>query len=163
MLETGPITKSDKGLNQRSVVGGMLLQSRNFPELKVSGLKCVTKREPTKEELDALLFAWRVNKHVKSNSIVLAKEEVTVGIGAGQMSRVDACRIAAEKGSDKVNGSVISSDAFFPFRDGVDEVAEKGITAIIQPGGSIRDQEVIDAANEHDIAMVFSGVRLFKH
>ena len=110
-----------------------------------------------------MLFAWKVNKHVKSNSIVLAKNNVTVGIGAGQMSRVDAVKLAVMKSEGKSEGSVMSSDAFFPFRDGIDEAAKAGITAIIQPGGSIRDKEVIDAANQYKIAMVFTGIRLFRH
>jgi len=110
-----------------------------------------------------LIFAWKVNKHVKSNSIVLAKGEMTTGIGAGQMSRVDAVKLAVMKSEGKSQRSVMSSDAFFPFRDGVDEAAKMGVTAIIQPGGSIRDEEIIQAANEHNIAMVFTGIRLFRH
>ena len=110
-----------------------------------------------------MVFAWKVNKHVKSNSVVFVKDDVTVGIGAGQMSRVDAVNLAIMKNGNKIKGSVMSSDAFFPFRDGVDQAAKAGVTAIIQPGGSIRDNEVIQAANEHNIAMVFTGIRLFKH
>src|SRR3989338_2863806 len=110
-----------------------------------------------------MLFAFKLGKHVKSNAIVFAKNNATVGIGAGQMSRVDAVKIAAAKAGSKAKGAVMSSDAFFPFRDGIDEAAKAGITAIIQPGGSIKDKEVIDAANEHNIAMVFTGIRLFWH
>ena len=110
-----------------------------------------------------MIFAWKVNKHVKSNSIVLAKDEMTVGIGAGQMSRVDAVNLAVIKSEGKSQSCVMSSDAFFPFRDGVDEAAKAGVTAIIQPGGSIRDEEVIQVANENNIAMVFTGIRLFRH
>jgi phosphoribosylaminoimidazolecarboxamide formyltransferase/IMP cyclohydrolase len=110
-----------------------------------------------------MIFAWKVNKHVKSNSIVFAKDKATVGIGAGQMSRVDAVKIATKKAGGRAKGAVMSSDAFFPFRDGIDEAAKAGITAVIQPGGSIRDKEVIEAVNEHNIAMVFSDIRLFYH
>ena len=163
LLETGPIIKDYRSLDMRRVVGGLLVQTRQYPDLSKNNLKFVTKRKPTKEELNALIFAWKTNKHVKSNSIVLAKGNVTVGIGAGQMSRVDAAKLAVIKSEGKCQGSVMSSDAFFPFRDGVDEAAKAGVTAIIQPGGSIRDKEVIEAANEYNIAMVFTGVRLFKH
>ena len=129
-------------------------------------IEVVTRRAPTAAELEDLLFAWRVVKHVKSNAIVLAKDAMTVGIGAGQMSRVWSTRIAALKGNEAalpVAGSVLASDAFFPFRDGVDDAAEAGAVAIIQPGGSMRDDEVIAAANEHGIAMVFTRVRHFRH
>ena len=163
LLETGPIIKNYRSPDMRRVVGGLLVQTRQYPDLSKKNLKLVTKRKPTREELNALIFAWKVNKHVKSNSIVLAKDEMTVGIGAGQMSRVDAVKLAVIKSEGKSNGSVMSSDAFFPFRDGVDAAAKAGVTAIIQPGGSIKDEEVIQAANEHDIAMVFTGIRLFKH
>lgn len=163
LLETGPIVKDYRSLDLRRVVGGLLVQTRQYPEIREKDLKIVTKRKPTKEELKALIFAWKVNKHVKSNSIVLAKENATVGIGAGQMSRVDAVKLAVMKSEGKSQGSVMSSDAFFPFRDGIDEAAKAGVTAIIQPGGSIRDEEAIQAANEHNLAMVFSGIRLFRH
>ena len=126
-------------------------------------LKAVTKRKPNKDELEDLLFAWKVAKQIKSNAIVLTKNKQTVGVGAGQMSRVDAVLIAIRKSEGRSNGSYLASDAFFPFRDGVDEAAKAGITAIIQPGGSKRDEEVIEAANEHNLAMVFTGVRCFKH
>ena len=163
LLETGPIIKDYRSLDMRRVVGGLLIQTRQYPELTGKELKVVTKRKPTREELKDLIFAWKVNKHVKSNSVVFVKDFVTVGIGAGQMSRVDAVNLAIMKSEDKIKGSVMSSDAFFPFRDGVDEAAKAGVTSIIQPGGSIRDKEVIQAANEHNIAMVFTGIRLFKH
>ena len=163
LLETGPIVKDYRSPDMRRVVGGMLVQTRQFPDLSKKNLKIVTKRKPTKEEINAMIFAWKVNKHVKSNSIVLAKGNATVGIGAGQMSRVDSVKLAVMKSGGKCRGSVMSSDAFFPFRDGVDEAAKNGVTAIIQPGGSIRDDEVIQAANEHNIAMAFTGIRLFKH
>jgi phosphoribosylaminoimidazolecarboxamide formyltransferase/IMP cyclohydrolase len=129
-------------------------------------LRIVTRRQPTNREVEELLFAWRVVKFVKSNAIVFARDGMTIGIGAGQMSRVYSTRIAAIKAADaglEVRGSVMASDAFFPFRDGVDAGAEHGIKAIIQPGGSIRDDEVIAAADEHDLAMVFTGVRHFRH
>ena len=163
LLETGPIIKDYRSPDMKKVVGGLLVQTRQYPDLKEKELKAVTKRKPTKEEIKSLIFAWKVNKHVKSNSVVFVKDDVTVGIGAGQMSRVDAVNLAIMKNKGKIKGSVMSSDAFFPFRDGVDQAAKAGVTAIIQPGGSIRDKEVIQAANENNIAMVFTGIRLFKH
>ena len=163
LLETGAIIKSEKGYNLRKVAGGLLVQTRNWPEPEPKEWKVVTKRKPTAKEIKDMVFCWKVNKHVKSNAVIFAKDLTTVGIGAGQMSRVDSSMIAAKKAKEKAKGAVVSSDAFFPFRDGVDETAKSGITAIVQPGGSIRDKEVIDAANEHGIAMVFTGVRLFKH
>ena len=129
-------------------------------------LKVVTKRKPTDSELDDLLFAWQVCKYVKSNAIIYVKDRMTIGVGAGQMSRVVSSRIAAMKAKDEgfdVKGSVMASDAFFPFRDGLDVAAEYGISAVIQPGGSMRDQEVIAAADEHGIAMVLTGMRHFRH
>jgi len=163
LLETGTIRKCDECFEYKKVNGGLLYQNCSHIVIKEKGMKVVTKRKPTKDEIKDLLFAWVVNKHVKSNSVVFAKDNVTVGIGAGQMSRVDAVKIAVEKSKGRCKGSVMSSDAFFPFRDGVDEAAKAGVTAIIQPGGSIRDKEVIEAANEHNIAMVFTGIRLFRH
>ena len=147
----------------KKVAGGLLLQEGECPQISGKYMKIVSKRKSTKDELKAMKFAWKVNKHVKSNSVVLAKADVTTGIGAGQMSRVDAVKLAVMKSLGKGKGSVMSSDAFFPFRDGVDEAAKAGVTAIIQPGGSIRDREVIDAADEHNMAMVFTGIRLFRH
>ncbi len=129
-------------------------------------LRVVTRRAPGEDELEDLLFAWRVCKYVKSNAIVYARERMTIGVGAGQMSRVYSARIAAIKAADaglQVRGSVMASDAFFPFRDGLDAAAEAGIRAVIQPGGSMRDDEVVAAADEHDIAMVFTGMRHFRH
>ncbi len=163
LMETGAMKSNKAGYDLKKVAGGILAQSNYWPEISKKILKAVTKRNPTKEEINALIFACKVNKHVKSNSIVLAKDNVTVGIGAGQMSRVDAVKLAIMKSEGKSHGSVMSSDAFFPFRDGIDEAAKAGITAIIQPGGSIRDKEVIDAANEHSMAMAFTGIRLFRH
>ena len=120
-------------------------------------------RAPSDKEIDDLLFAWTVCKHTKSNAIVYARDQQTVGVGAGQMSRVDSVKIGAMRAQLPVAGSVLASDAFFPFRDGIDEAAKHGITAVIQPGGSVRDEEVIAAANEHNLAMVFTGIRHFKH
>jgi phosphoribosylaminoimidazolecarboxamide formyltransferase/IMP cyclohydrolase len=123
----------------------------------------VTKRQPTEAEYAALDFAWRIVKHVKSNAIVFATEHQLVGVGAGQMSRVDSVKIASMKASLPTKGAVLGSDAFFPFRDGIDMAAEAGVTAIIQPGGSVRDDEAVQAADEHSIAMIFTGERHFKH
>ena len=161
------------GLTVKSVAGGLLVQSRDNAVVDAMQLKTVTKRAPTESELADLRFAFRVAKHVKSNTIVYAKDRATVGIGAGQMSRVDAARIAARKAEDAAReqklaapltkGSVVASDAFFPFADGLLVAIEAGATAVIQPGGSVRDDEVIKAADEHGIAMVFTGTRHFRH
>jgi phosphoribosylaminoimidazolecarboxamide formyltransferase/IMP cyclohydrolase len=131
--------------------------------LNEDSFKVVTDRQPTPNEMSALRFAWAVCKHVKSNAIVYAKDGQLVGVGAGQMSRVDSVKLGASKALLELKGSVLASDAFFPFRDGVDEAAKHGITAIIQPGGSLKDNESIAAANEHGIAMVLTGMRHFKH
>ena len=164
ILETGPLEHAKPAMDYRKVVGGMLAQDRDISRLEdASKLKVVSERAPTEREIRDMLFAWRVTKHVKSNSIVFAKDSTTAGIGAGQMSRVDAVRIASFKGGERTEGAVMSSDAFFPFRDGIDEAHKAGITAVIHPGGSIRDEEVIEAANEYGMAMVFTGYRVFKH
>lgn len=147
----------------RSVEGGFVVQEMDMHELDPGELQVVTTRQPTEQEMKDLLFAWKVVKHVKSNAIVVARDNVTLGVGAGQMNRVGSARIALEQAGEKARGAVMASDAFFPFRDTVDLAAQYGITAIIQPGGSVRDQESIDACNEHGIAMVFTGVRHFKH
>lgn len=147
----------------KQISGGMLVQTRDTHRQKRQELKVVSQRPPSETEIDDLLFAWTVCKHTKSNAIVYARDHQTVGVGAGQMSRIDSVKIAAMRAHLPVQGSVMASDAFFPFRDGVDEAAKHGITAVIQPGGSVRDEEVIAAANEHGIAMVFTGVRHFKH
>ena len=152
-----------KGPEYKQISGGMLVQTRDQHQLKREDLKVVSARQPTEDEIRALLFAWTVCKHTKSNAIVYARDGQTVGVGAGQMSRVDSVRIGAMRAQLPVAGSVLASDAFFPFRDGLDEAARNGITAVIQPGGSVRDDEVIAAANEHGLAMVFTGVRHFKH
>lgn len=145
------------------VSGGMLVQDADVRPLTPADLKVVTQRQPTPEEMRALLFAWKVCKHVKSNAIVYTRDGQTVGVGAGQMSRVDSCKIGAMKAVLPLKGTVAASDAFFPFPDGVEEIAKAGATAIIQPGGSVRDQEVIDAANRLGLAMVVTGVRHFRH
>jgi phosphoribosylaminoimidazolecarboxamide formyltransferase/IMP cyclohydrolase len=151
------------GLEYKQISGGMLVQTRDMHRLKREDLKVVTKRAPSDKEIGDLLFAWTVCKHTKSNAIVYVRERQTVGVGAGQMSRVDSVKIGAMRAQLPTAGSVLASDAFFPFRDGLDEAAKHGITAVIQPGGSVRDAEVIAAADEHGLAMVFTGVRHFKH
>ncbi|MET0625093.1 MAG: bifunctional phosphoribosylaminoimidazolecarboxamide formyltransferase/IMP cyclohydrolase [Pyrinomonadaceae bacterium] len=155
--------RGPSGLDFKRVTGGMLVQTRDTHRLRREDLKVVTRRAPSEEEIEALLFAWTVCKHTKSNAIVYARAGQTVGVGAGQMSRVDSVRIGAMRAQLPVEGSVLASDAFFPFRDGLDEAARHGITAVIQPGGSVRDAEVIAAADEHGLAMVFTGVRHFRH
>ena len=174
LLLTGTMpTSADKTLNVKSITGGFLVQETDNSEVAHSDLRVVTKRKPTDDQVDDLLFAFRVCKHVKSNAIVYAKGGMTIGIGAGQMSRVDSARIAAWKASENCEtenanllptaNSVAASDAFFPFPDGILALVEAGAKAIIQPGGSIRDEEVIQTANEHNLAMVFTGVRNFRH
>jgi phosphoribosylaminoimidazolecarboxamide formyltransferase/IMP cyclohydrolase len=147
----------------KNVSGGLLVQDTDSNQLTEGDLQVVTKRQPTAEEKRALLFAWKVCKHVKSNAILYARDGQTVGVGAGQMSRVDACKVGAMKAVLPLQGAVAASDAFFPFPDGVEEIAKVGATAIIQPGGSVRDQEVVEAANRHGLAMIFTGVRHFRH
>ncbi|MGH9539880.1 MAG: bifunctional phosphoribosylaminoimidazolecarboxamide formyltransferase/IMP cyclohydrolase [Terriglobales bacterium] len=147
----------------KNVSGGILLQDADVRPLQDSDLKLVTRRPPTPEEKAALLFAWKVCKHVKSNAILYARNGQTVGVGAGQMSRVDSCKIGAMKAVLPLKGTVAASDAFFPFPDGIEEIAKVGATAIIQPGGSVRDQEVIEAADRLGLAMIFTGVRHFRH
>ena len=164
LLECGKWTGSVAQLDMKRVAGGLLVQDADV--LLNAELRVVTQRAPTDKEMDDLLFAWRVAKFVKSNAIVYAKDRMTVGVGAGQMSRVNSARIAAIKAEHAglpVPGSVMASDAFFPFRDGIDQAAAAGIQAVIQPGGSMRDDEVIAAANAHGIAMVFTGTRHFRH
>jgi phosphoribosylaminoimidazolecarboxamide formyltransferase/IMP cyclohydrolase len=165
ILQTPPLTASSfrGGFDLRKVLGGLLLQDRDLGKVSMDQWKVVTKRKPTEEEKRAMAFGWKVAKHVKSNAIVLVREDRTIGIGAGQMSRVDSTRLAVLKAQSSTKGTVLASDAMFPFRDGVDTGAESGATAIIQPGGSIRDDEVIAAADEYNIAMVFTGMRHFRH
>jgi len=155
--------KTEKEYDLRNVSGGLLLQDKDSVTLNEDNLKVVTNRQPTEKEWSAMRFAWKVAKHVKSNAIIYATKNETVGIGAGQMSRVDSSKLAAMKANKPIQGTAMASDAFFPFRDSVDEAAKVGGTAIIQPGGSVKDEEVIAAANEHNIAMVFTGIRHFKH
>jgi phosphoribosylaminoimidazolecarboxamide formyltransferase/IMP cyclohydrolase len=164
LLECGAWSDAVKQLDMKRVAGGLLVQDADV--LLNAELRTVTQRAPSDKEMDDLLFAWRVAKFVKSNAIVYAKDRMTVGVGAGQMSRVNSARIAAIKAEHAglaVPGSVMASDAFFPFRDGIDQAAAAGIRAVIQPGGSLRDEEVIAAANEHGLAMVFTGTRHFRH
>ena len=146
-----------------NVNDGLLVQDIDDHKITAEDLRCVTNRKPTEEELEQLLFAWKVVKHVKSNAIVLVKDNMTIGVGAGQMNRVGAAKIAIEQAGEKAKGSIMSSDAFFPMPDTVEEAVKAGVTAIIQPGGSIKDQLSIDVCNEHGIAMVYTGVRHFKH
>ncbi len=160
------INLKDMGFDFRRVIGGVLVQEADLVDLEPLNLKVMTKRKPTVDEMEALIFAWKVVKHVKSNAIVYAKKDRTLGIGAGQMSRVDASKIAVMKAKEMghdLRGSVVASDAFFPFPDGLIEAIKAGATAVIQPGGSIRDEEVIKTADEYNIAMVFTGIRHFKH
>ena len=166
VLVTGGSDVSGLKHEYRSVNGGLLVQTRDEGMVAKASLKVVTKRQPTSDEMDDLLFAWQVCKYVKSNAIIYAKGRTTIGVGAGQMSRVVSSRIAAMKAKDEgltVAGAVMASDAFFPFRDGLDVAAEFGIKAVIQPGGSMRDPEVISAADEHGMAMVLTGMRHFRH
>ncbi len=167
VLVTGNLAQPlTQALEYKSVAGGLLVQNRDTGTVRAQDLRVVTRRPPTLAELDDLIFAWAVAKFVKSNAIVAVKDHMTVGIGAGQMSRVVSSKIAAMKAKDEgldLGGAAIASDAFFPFRDGLDALAEFGITSIIQPGGSKRDAEVIEAADEHGLAMVFTGMRHFRH
>jgi phosphoribosylaminoimidazolecarboxamide formyltransferase / IMP cyclohydrolase len=167
LLRTGPLETGTelraKTLDWRRVDGGLLVQTRDLGSNDFDDLKVVTKRQPTAAELDDLRFAWVVCKHVKSNAIVLAKDRMLIGVGAGQMSRVDSVHLAVRKAGDRVGGSVMASDAFFPFRDNIDEAAKAGVRAVIQPGGSMRDQDSIQACDEHGLAMIFTGIRHFRH
>lgn len=165
LLEIGSLDVAEReGMDMKKLVGGLLLQDRDLGALRdVSEIRIPTKRQPSNEEYEACDFAWKVCKHVKSNAIVFAMKNQTVGIGAGQMSRVDSVKLAEMKAVLPVKGSVMASDAFFPFRDGLDAAANAGVTAVIQPGGSIRDEEVIKAADEHHMAMIMTGMRHFRH
>jgi len=165
LLETGElyINHQKPGYDMKKVTGGLLVQDRDLKDIISDKLKCVTQKEPTAEQKEDLLFAWKVVKHVKSNAIVMAKDRMIVGVGAGQMSRVDAMIIAGRKSAGRQNGGIVASDAFFPFPDAIEEAANKGIKAVIQPGGSIRDEQVIKAADENGITMLFTGIRHFRH
>ncbi|HET9483197.1 MAG TPA: bifunctional phosphoribosylaminoimidazolecarboxamide formyltransferase/IMP cyclohydrolase [Xanthomonadales bacterium] len=166
VLETGPWGERGPALDFKRIAGGLLVQDADTDAVSAASLRCVTRRAPDADELRDLAFAWKVAMYVKSNAIVYARGQRTIGIGAGQMSRVVSARIAAMKAAEaglEVPGSVMASDAFFPFRDGIDAAAAAGIRAVVQPGGSMRDKEVVAAADEHGIAMVFTGVRHFRH
>lgn len=163
VLQMGENLRISTHLELRRISGGVLVQERDAELLDEEKFQVVTERQPTPAEMSALKFAWAICKHVKSNAIVYSAEHQLVGVGAGQMSRVDSVKLGASKAQLPLTGTVLASDAFFPFRDGLDEAAKHGITAAIQPGGSVRDKEVIEAANEHGIAMVFAGMRHFKH
>ena len=163
VLEVGNIEKRDQLLEVRNIVGGVIVQETDTSVLSRSGLKTVTELEPSEEEINTMLFGWKVLKHIKSNGILIVKDNTTVGVGAGQVSRVDSVDIAMKKSGTEIKNSILCSDAFFPFRDSIDKIAGSGIKAVLQPGGSMRDDEVISACNEHGIAMVFTGQRCFKH
>lgn len=166
LLSSGILSKQLATYDYKKVTGGLLIQDRDLGMIVESDLNIVSKTAPTDEQMQDLLFAWKVAKYVKSNAIVYVKNGMTIGVGAGQMSRVYSAKIAGIKAADEkleVTGSVMASDAFFPFRDGIDAASAAGIKAVIHPGGSMRDQEVIDAADEHGMAMVFTGMRHFKH
>ena len=166
LLECGQWTAPAQGFDLKRVNGGLLVQERDHGMVTLGDLTVVSQRQPTEAELKDLLFCWKVAKFVKSNAIVYAKDGQTIGVGAGQMSRVYSAKIAGIKAEDEgltVAGSVMASDAFFPFRDGIDAAAAAGISCVIQPGGSMRDNEVIEAANEHGMCMVFTNMRHFRH
>jgi phosphoribosylaminoimidazolecarboxamide formyltransferase/IMP cyclohydrolase len=167
VLETGDWpSAAGPGFDFKKVSGGLLVQNTDLGVISEGDLKLVTDLAPTPQQIQDMLFAWTVVKYVKSNAIIFCKDNMTIGVGAGQMSRVYSTKIAAIKAADEgleIKGSVMASDAFFPFRDGIDAAAQTGISAIIQPGGSMRDDEVIQAANEHGLAMVFTGMRHFRH
>ncbi|MBU1006645.1 MAG: bifunctional phosphoribosylaminoimidazolecarboxamide formyltransferase/IMP cyclohydrolase [Candidatus Omnitrophica bacterium] len=163
LIEVGPLKGIEKDYDLKKVVGGVLIQDRDILGIEEKGLKVVTKKKPTASEIESLLFGWRIVKHVRSNAIVLCDGTRTVGIGAGQMSRVDSMIIAIRKSGGRSKGSTCASDAFFPKEDAIDEAKKAGITSIIQPGGSIRDEDVIKACDEAGISMVFTGARHFKH
>jgi phosphoribosylaminoimidazolecarboxamide formyltransferase/IMP cyclohydrolase len=166
VLETGPLKDTDarrRSLDFRRIEGGLLVQARDLGSDDFQQLRVATRRAPSEQELADLRFAWLVCKHVKSNAIVVAKGGMVHGVGAGQMSRVDSVHMAVRKAGDRVRGTVLASDAFFPFRDNIDEAAKAGITAVIQPGGSMRDADSIQACDEHGLAMVLTGIRHFRH
>jgi phosphoribosylaminoimidazolecarboxamide formyltransferase/IMP cyclohydrolase len=160
VLQAGPIARP--ALSAKNVTGGVLLQQADGVE-DPSGYRVVTEKRPTPEQMEDLLFAWRVARTVKSNAIVLARDGATVGVGAGQMSRVDSSETAVKKAGERVRRAAAASDAFFPFADGVEALAGAGVASVIQPGGSVRDDEVVEAANRHGVAMVFTGRRHFNH
>jgi len=162
-MDVKTLDNIQNGFDIKKVGGGVLIQDRDVKNIDLMSLKYPTRRKPTQDEMEVLQFAWKVAKYVKSNAIVYARKSQTVGIGAGQMSRVDSSKIAVMKANLPTKGTVLASDAFFPFRDGIDEAAKAGVTAVIQPGGSVKDEEVINACDEYNIAMVFTGIRHFRH
>ena len=163
VLEIGKFGKRTKKMEVRNIDGGLLVQSVDTKILTKEDLTVVTEKQPTEAEINTALFAWKVLRHAKSNGILIAKDNTTVGLGTGQVSRVDAVHMALRKGGKNLKGGVLASDAFFPFRDSIDAIKDSEIKVVIQPGGSIRDQEVIDACDEYGIAMIFTGTRCFKH
>ena len=163
ILEVGNIHSREQLLEVRNVVGGVIVQETDTSILSEDNLQVVTENNPSDSDIKTMLFGWKVLKHVKSNGILIVKDNTTVGVGAGQVSRVDSVDIAMNKSGDSIKDSILCSDAFFPFRDSIDKIAGSGIKAVLQPGGSVRDDEVISACNEHGIAMVFTGQRCFKH
>ena len=163
VLEVGNIKPREKLLEVRNVVGGIIVQETDTSAIQKQDLKTVTTAKPSDSEVETMLFGWKVLKHIKSNGILILKDNTTVGVGAGQVSRVDSVDIAMKKSGENIQGSILCSDAFFPFRDSIDKISNSGIKAVLQPGGSVRDDEVIEACNEHGIAMVFTGQRCFKH
>ena len=163
VLEVGNIHSREQLLEVRNVVGGVIVQETDTSILSEDNLQVVTENKPSDNDMKTMLFGWKVLKHVKSNGILIVKDNTTVGVGAGQVSRVDSVDIAMKKSGDSIKDSILCSDAFFPFRDSIDKIAGSGIKAVLQPGGSVRDDEVISACNEHGIAMVFTGQRCFKH
>lgn len=166
LISTGTFKKEEPKMDIKKVVGGFIVQEYDNYQLNENDLKVVTKRKPTAKEFESLLFAWKILKFVKSNAVVLAKDEQVIGVGAGQMSRIDALKVSLRKANEMgfdTSGAVLVTDSFFPFRDSVDMADENGIKAIMHPGGSIRDRESIDACNEHDISMIFNGIRCFRH
>ena len=163
VLEIGRFENNRKKIELRNIDGGLLLQETDKKNITSSDLNVVTKKKPSQKDIETALFAWKTLKHAKSNGILIAKNKVTVGLGAGQVSRVDAVHMAKRKGEQQLKGSVLVSDAFFPFRDSIDAIKDSGIKFVLQPGGSIRDKEVVKACNEHKISMAFTGIRCFKH
>ena len=163
VLEVGNIQSREQFLEVRNVVGGVIVQETDTSTLSEDNLQIVTENKPSDKEMKTMLFGWKVLKHVKSNGILIVKDNTTVGVGAGQVSRVDSVDIAMKKSGKSIKDSILCSDAFFPFRDSIDKIAGSGIKAVLQPGGSVRDDEVISACNEHGIAVVFTGQRCFKH
>jgi phosphoribosylaminoimidazolecarboxamide formyltransferase/IMP cyclohydrolase len=166
LLDMSATAGDDLALQFKAIGGGLLVQTPDSIPVQPELWKCVTERQPEVEEMEAMKFAWRIVKHVKSNAIVLARQGVLVGVGAGQMSRVDSVKLAVAKARElnhPLEGTVLASDAFFPFPDGVEEAVRAGVTAVVQPGGSVRDNEVIALANRHRLAMVLTGVRHFSH